>query len=87
MSTHIGLFQSKRLSYGITSASGLFQHEMERILGDIKDVVIFFDDIVIKGNSREEHDETVRRVLQRLKDSGLNLKKKNVILLRIVLNF
>ena len=71
ITTHKGLFRSNRLNFGIASAPGLFQHEMEKILQDLDKVAIFFDDLVITGATREEHDQNVTRMLQRL---WINLK-------------
>ena len=34
------------------------------------------DDIIIWGSTREEHDASVRRVLDKCRESGLSLKKE-----------
>jgi len=76
ITTHKGLFKCNRLSYGIASAPGLFQREMESILQRIDNVGIFFDDVVITGATPEEHDKNVLKVLQKLQDCGLTLRKE-----------
>ncbi|XP_043288457.1 uncharacterized protein K02A2.6-like [Venturia canescens] len=45
ISTHKGLFRYKRLFFGVASAPGLFQREMEKILQGLEGVVCYFDDI------------------------------------------
>lgn len=74
ISTHKGLFQFNRLSYGIASAPGLFQREMEKLLGDMTGVVVYFDDIVVSGIDRETHDKRLREVLCRFREAGLTVK-------------
>jgi len=48
---------------------------MEKILQDLDKVAIFFDDLVITGTTRQEHDQNVTKVLQRLQDCGLALSR------------
>ncbi|XP_018403039.1 PREDICTED: uncharacterized protein K02A2.6-like [Cyphomyrmex costatus] len=75
IATHKGLFKSNRLSYGVASASGLFQREMDKIFQDLDMVAIFFDDLVVTGATHEEHDRNLTYVLKRLQDCGLTLSK------------
>ena len=53
-----------RVPYGLCSAPELFQSILPDILCDIPKVFVFFDDILIAANSIEEHDSTLKRVLQ-----------------------
>ena len=73
--THKGLFRNNRLSFGIALTSDSFHCEMEKILQDLDKVAIFFDDLVITGTTRQEHDQNVTKVLQRLQDCGLALSR------------
>lgn len=75
ISTHKGLFKYKRLCFGVTSAPGLFQREMEKVLNGLEGVVCFFDDILITGQSQSEHNEILRNVLCKLRDCGLTVKQ------------
>ena len=74
INTHRGLFQYNRLSFGISSAPGIFQRAMEELLHGIEGVRVYLDDILIKGSTREEHDKTLRLVLSKLQSAGLKLK-------------
>ena len=40
INTHIGLFRYNRLPFGVSSASGIFQHAMETLLQGIKNVMV-----------------------------------------------
>ena len=74
INTHRGLFQYNRLSFGISSAPGIFQRAMEELLHGIEGVRVYLDDILIKGSTREEHDKTLRLVLSKPQSTVLKLK-------------
>ena len=77
VNTHRGLFQPERLQYGVHSATGIFQREIERILKGIPYVLVRVDDILVTGRNCTEHFMGLMRVLDALEDAGLtvNLKK------------
>lgn len=62
----------KRLPFGISMAPELFQKRMSKYFGDIEGIKIYFDDVLICANSREEHDQIMMKVLDRA--SRLNIK-------------
>ena len=49
INTHKGLFQYNRLPYGIWSAPGIFQRNMENLLQNIPYVIVWVDDILVSG--------------------------------------
>ena len=77
VSTHKGLYQPDRLQFGIHSATGIFQREMERILAGIPCVLVRVDDILVTGKDDWEHFWVLMRVLCALAEAGFtcNLKK------------
>ena len=77
MNTHQGLYQPERLQYGVHSATGIFQREIERVLKGIPHVLVRVDDILVTGRNCIEHFVVLMKVLDALEDSGLtvNLKK------------
>ena len=76
INTHRGLYRYNKLCFGISSAPAIFQRTMDQLLGKIPNIVVFLDDILIGGPSREEHEKTLRTVLKILNDAGLKLKKE-----------
>ena len=52
---------------------------MDSILQGIEGVRVRVDDILIAGNSVEEHNSRVRQVFERLKEAGMKLKKSKCI--------
>ena len=55
INTHKGLFQYTRLLFGVSSAPAIFQRTMENLLQGLEHVVVYLDDILITGQTEEEH--------------------------------
>jgi hypothetical protein len=54
--TPFGRYYFKRIPFGISSAPEVFQRTMESILQGIEGVVCYMDDVVVSGDTEEEHD-------------------------------
>ena len=52
INTHRGLFQYKRLPFGISSAPSIFQRMMDILLQGLKNVCVYLDDILITGEPK-----------------------------------
>ena len=74
--THKRLFAFTRLPFGVSSAPSIFQKTIEQILSGIPGVVLYFDDILISGESQQDHDDRLRTVLQRFQQAGLRLSRE-----------
>ena len=74
--TQMVLNPDSRLPYGVNSAPGIFQREMEKILNGVPYTVVRIDDILVSGKNDEEHLENLGRVLQTLENAGLKLKRE-----------
>ena len=75
INTHKGLFQYTRLPYGIASAPAIFQMTMDKILQGLNGVSCYLDDILIIGRDDTEHLANLKKVLERLEEYGVQLKK------------
>ncbi|XP_015780595.1 PREDICTED: uncharacterized protein K02A2.6-like [Acropora digitifera] len=73
INTHQGLYQYKRLTYGVTSAVSIFQRTIENVLKDLPGCCVRIDDILVSGGADEIHLDNLHRVLQRLQECGLKL--------------
>ena len=76
ISSHLGLFQSKRLNLGICSAPEIFHNLMRKILFGLKGVVNAHDDILIYGKTLSTLQFNVDSLLKRLVSAGLTLNLK-----------
>ena len=73
--TTIVRFRFKRLPYGINSASKVFQKTVSSAIFDIEGSANSQDDIVIWEKTLAEHDNRLRKVLLKVRESGLKLNK------------
>lgn len=69
-----GLFVYNQLCFGINSAVSIFQRIMENVMKDLN-VVVYLDDLLVMGRDETEHLMNLDRVLQRLQENGLRVKK------------
>lgn len=76
INTHIGLFRYNRLTYGISSAPGIFQCIMDAILSNLSKTKCYLDDILIHGSSLEECYKNVRKVLERLREFNVKINEE-----------
>jgi hypothetical protein len=74
--TRYGHFEYMVMPFGLTNAPAQFQAYMNEALAGLVDVtcIVYLDDILIFSNSKEEHTEHVREVLDRLRKAKLYVK-------------
>jgi hypothetical protein len=72
--TPFGRFMFNRMPYGINSGSEVFQRTMETLFSGYPCEVIV-DDILVWGRNMEEHDQRLKRVLQRAAEINLSLNR------------
>lgn len=77
--THKGLFRYKRLMFGVNSAPEIFQRTIEGLLATCSNCLNYIDDVIIFGNTEEEHDKAVKEVLQVFKEHNLVLNEEKCI--------
>ena len=72
----LGFYECTRLSFGLTNASATLQRLMERCMGEInlRECLIYLDDIVIFSKTVEEQIERLESVFRKLRENGLKLK-------------
>lgn len=78
--THLGLFRYKRLFFGLSSASEIFQRTMENIFRHLKGVIIIIDDILVFGKDSKEHDENLKAVKETIGRLGLKTNEEKEVL-------
>ena len=73
---NMGFFECNRMAFGLTNAPATFQRLMEHCMGEmnLKECLIFLDDILIFSETFEDHISRLEAVFSRLKQHGLKLK-------------
>nr|XP_057937756.1 cytokine receptor family member b2 isoform X2 [Doryrhamphus excisus] len=71
--TPFGRYCYKRLPFGISSAPEHFQKRLTQMMTGLEGTVCHADDILVFGSTREQHDQRLQRVLERLQQEGLTL--------------
>lgn len=78
--TRYGLFEYKVMPFGLCNAPATCMRYMQHVLRDYLDkfVIVYLDDVLI-FSKREDHEEKVRLVLEKLLEVDLRLKRKKCV--------
>lgn len=70
-----GFWEFNRMPQGVTNAPSTFQRLMEKCMSDInlKEVLVFLDDLIVFSDTLEEHEARLIHVLGRLEEYGPKL--------------
>ena len=71
-----GLFQYRRMPFGLVNAPSSFQRMMAAVLAGLKGVQVYVDDIIIWTETLEQHTSLVEQVLERLNKAGLTINSE-----------
>ena len=70
------------MQFGVHSATGIFQREIDKRLTGIPNVKVRVDDILVTGKNDMEHLNNLERVIQRLSVAGLTVKPSKCFFLQ-----
>lgn len=90
--THVGLYEYRVLSFGLTNAPSVFQSVMNKVFSNHpnmlnKFVLVYMDDILILSKTKEEHLQHLQQVFSVLQAEGLSVKLKKCQFFRDELKF
>ena len=71
--TPFGWYRYLRLPFGVKCASELYQSVMSQMIEDIEGTDVIMDDILIWGRTMAEHDQRLKRVLNKAREYNLKL--------------
>lgn len=71
-----GLYQYKRMPFGLISAASVFQKTMHHIFDGDEGIIFFQDDILIFAKDQAEHDKILDGALRKLYKMGMTLSKE-----------
>ena len=76
--THSGLYEFLVMPFGLCNAPATFQRLMETILAGLvgECCLVYLDDILVIGETFEEHLNNLQKVFSRLKEANLRLHPK-----------
>ena len=86
---NLGFYECNRMAFGLTNSPATFQRLMERCMGELnlKECLIFLDDILVFSQTFEEHLERLEAVFSRLKEHGLKLKPSKCEFFKTKVNY
>ncbi len=76
-----GLFEPNVVFFGLTNSLVTFQTIMSKILWDLintEEVVSFIDNVIVRIEEEEGHDEVVEEMVKRLMKNNLYVKLRKV---------
>lgn len=71
--TRDGVFQYKRMPYGLSSAPSAFQKILSSILSGVKGAFNIINESIVHGKDSEQYDERLNKVLSLLNEHHLSL--------------
>ena len=74
--TPFGRYYFNRVSMGINIGPEEFQRKVNEVLSGVKGAKAIMDDILIYGKTREEHNQVLNTVLEKIEKNGLKLNKE-----------
>jgi len=72
-----GSFKPMVMFFGLTNSPATFQAMMNELLRDLINtgkVVVFIDDVIVRIEDEEDHDELVAEIIKRLEENNLYVK-------------
>jgi len=79
---HVGSFEPTVMFFGMTNSLATFQAMMNEILRDMINegkVAAFVDNVLVRTETEEGHNEIVEEVLRRLEENDLYVKPKKCV--------
>ena len=78
--SRFGRYRYLRIPMGIRSSQDLFSRKIDEFFEDLPGVTSIIDDILVFGQTREEHDKQLKDVLQRLPEKGIRFNPEKCVI-------
>ena len=85
--TPFGLFEFKRMPFGLKNAAQTFQRLMDNVLRDCSFAYVYLDDILVASSSVNEHRQHLRQLFRKPADYGLVVNPQKCVLGQSSLEF
>ena len=74
--TEFGRYRYKRLPFGLSCASDIFQAKIDELTDGLDGCIGIADDLVVYGSTQEEHDTRLLQLLKKCRKSGVKLNPR-----------
>ena len=78
--TPFGLYQFKRMPFGLRNAAQTFQRFMNTITRGLEGVYVYIDDILVASENKLDHEKHLRKLFSRLSENGLVVNPSKSVL-------
>ena len=85
--TPFGLFEYKRMPFGLKNAAQTFQSLMDNVIRDCSFAYVYLDDILVASSSIDEHRQHLRQLFRKLADYGLVVNPQKCVFGQYSLEF
>lgn len=84
-----GLFQFKRMPFGLCNSPATFQRLIDRVLGAELEphVFVYLDDVIVVTETFEKHLEILQEIFERIKNAGLTVSEEKCFFCRPELRY
>ena len=85
--TPFGRYRWKRLPFGTSVSSEMFQNRLDQALEGLEGVINVSDDVIVHGKNKEDHDKNLKKFLDKCREVGIRLNMKKAELRRSEISF
>ncbi len=85
--TPLGLFEFRRMPFGLRNLGNTFQRMTDRILAGLSFVFCYLDDIIKASRDEQEHLEHLREVFSRLREASLVINAEKCVFAATAVEF
>ena len=76
INTPFGMYSYNYLPFGLSTSPSIFQQTIDGIIQDLPGVISYQDDLLTYGKTIREHDENLKRLLERLIQFNVKINAK-----------
>ena len=76
--THKGLFRNERLMFGVSCAPKMYQRVIQEVLEGCDGVRNIHDDIIVHGQTTEEHDKRLEEAMERIQSPNAEQREVQI---------
>ena len=79
VATPFGRYSFKRMPYGVSCAPEIFHSKVQQMFESHQGTRVYMDDLIIWGETKNEHDQRLRAALETVRDKGMKLNKTKCV--------